>query len=72
MDDRAIETLGRQALSGWRGVVVDRFIGRPLERRTRFTAAQVRAAVGLLFFVYMGYRLTVALVRSAREAGRTA
>jgi hypothetical protein len=72
MDDSAIETLGRQALAGWRGFVVDRFVGRPLERRTRFTAAQVRAAVGLVFFVYTGYRLTVALVRSARDAGRTA
>jgi hypothetical protein len=71
MNDDAIETLGQQALSGWRGVVVDRLVGRPIERRTRFTAAQVRAAVGLLFFVYMGYRLTVALVRSVREAGRT-
>lgn len=67
MDDRTIETLGRQALPGWRGVVVDRFVGRPLERRTRFTAAQIRAAIGLLLFLYTGYRLTVALVRSARE-----
>jgi len=71
MNDDAIETLGRQALPGWRGALVDRFVGRPLERRTRFTAAQIRAAVGLVFFVYMGYRLTVALVRSAQQAGRT-
>ncbi|HSL10559.1 MAG TPA: hypothetical protein VLA82_04510 [Actinomycetota bacterium] len=68
VNEAAIETLGRQALSGWRGTVVDRLVGRPLERRTRFTAAQIRAAVGLVFFVYMGYRLAVALVRSIREA----
>jgi hypothetical protein len=67
-----IETLGRQALPGWRGAVVDRIVGRPLERRTRFTAAQIRAAVGIAFFAYMAYRLSVALVRSAREAARTA
>lgn len=67
MNDTAIETLGRQALRGWRGAAVDRFVGRPLERRTRFSAAQIRAAFGLLFFAYMGYRLTVALVRSVRE-----
>ena len=71
MDDRTIETLGRQALPGWRGALVDRFVGRPLERRTRFTAAQIRAAIGLAFVLYMTYRLTVALVRSAREATRT-
>ena len=51
---------------------MDRFVGRPLERRTRFTAAQIRAAIGLAFVLYMTYRLTVALVRSAREATRTA
>ena len=51
--------------------LVDRFVGRPLERRTRFTAAQIRAAIGLAFVLYMTYRLTVALVRSAREAART-
>lgn len=67
MNDTTIETLGRQALSGWRGAAVERFVGRPLERRTRFSAAQIRAAVGLLFFAYMGYRLTAALVRSVRE-----
>jgi hypothetical protein len=67
MDDRTIETLGRQALPGWRGAVVDRLVGRPLERRTRFTAAQIRAAVGLALFLYTAYRLTVALARSARE-----
>jgi hypothetical protein len=72
MDERVIETLGTQALPGWRGALVDRFVGRPVERRTRFSASQVRAAVGLVFVAYMAYRLTVALVRSAREAGRTA
>ena len=67
-----IGTLGRQALPGWRGAAVDRLVGRPLERRTRFTAAQVRAAVGLAVFLYTAYRLSVALVRSAREAARRA
>jgi hypothetical protein len=67
-----IETLGRQALPGWRGAAVDRLLGGPLERRTRFTAAQVRAAVGLAVFLYTASCLSVALMRSAREAARTA
>jgi hypothetical protein len=68
MSDSAIGRLGREALPGWRGAVVDRVVARPVSRRTRFDADQIRAAIGLALVLYTAYRLSVALLRSIREA----
>ena len=42
--------LGRAGLQGWRAKVAD-LAGPPVARSTPFTEEQVKAAIGVLFFV---------------------
>jgi hypothetical protein len=58
--------VGEAALTGWRGAA-GRAIAKPVARHTRFTQAQVEAAIGLGLLVYAVYRIARPLVAAARR-----
>jgi hypothetical protein len=61
-----LKTVGESALVGWRGKVGEG-LARPVSDRTGFDADQVRAAVGLLFFVLSLVYVVTTVARILRE-----
>jgi hypothetical protein len=62
---RRLRALGEATLTGWRGRVA-RPIGSAVSSRTGFSADDVRAAVGLGFFLLSVYLLASTVRRALR------
>lgn len=58
--------VGEAALTGWRGAA-GRAIAKPVAKHTRFTQAQVEAAIGLGLLAYAAYRMARPLFAAARR-----
>lgn len=61
-----IKTVGESALVGWRAKVGDR-LAQPVSDRTGVDADQVRAAVGILFFLLSLMYVVKTTARILRE-----
>lgn len=64
--NKAVQTLGESALTGWRGKVATS-VSRPVARRTRFSEEQIRAWIGIAVLAYVLYRFLRPTIRALRS-----